>query len=159
MMRSRLAFQIVILSVLAMMLTTSTVFAAFPVSRPFSATIQADQTVSSGRTWVDKQGITHIRGMVVNGIIAGDINGQIQLTQNFDIDATFSGDIQATAVITSVSGELYGLFGIVTFKAGKLSGIFIIYGMRSASSTFVVGTISGMLGNLAYLAGTQIVHN
>jgi len=158
-MRSRLAFKIVMFSVLAVMFTTSTVFAAGPMIRPFSATVEVGQTVSNGRTWVDKQGITHFRGMVVNGIIAGDINGQIQLTQNFDIDATFSGDIQATAVITSVSGELYRMFAIVTLQAGKLSGIFVIYGMGSASKTFVFGTISGMLGNLVHLAGTQIVHN
>jgi cytoskeletal protein CcmA (bactofilin family) len=106
---------------------------------------------------VDDKGIMHIRDMIVNGIITGDINGQIQITQNLNVDATFTGNIQAEAEITVPSGAVYRMLAYINVKTLVLSGIFLIWGTGSLRGTYAVGTVSGMAGGVATLNGMQLV--
>ena len=86
-----LTFEIALISVLAVMSTVATGLACRPIHQPFSAGIQVVSTVCDGRSWRDDKGMIHIRGMVVDGVITGDINGQIRITQNLNLDAAFAG--------------------------------------------------------------------
>jgi hypothetical protein len=152
-----LAFQIALISVLVAMSTATTALAFRPVHKPFSAAIQATSTVNPGRSWSDDKGIWHVRGMVVDGLITGDINGQIRITQNLNLDATFTGNIQADAVITVATGAVYRMLAYINVKALVLSGIFLIWGTGSLEGIYVVGTVSGNAGGVANLNGMQLV--
>jgi len=152
-----LIFQITLISVLVVMPTAVTALACRPIQQRFSAAIQVVSTASPGRSWVDDKGIMHIRDMIVNGIITGDINGQIQITQNLNVDATFTGNIQAEAEITVPSGAVYRMLAYINVKTLVLSGIFLIWGTGSLRGTYAVGTVSGMAGGVATLNGMQLV--
>jgi cytoskeletal protein CcmA (bactofilin family) len=99
----------------------------------------------------------HIRGMVVDGVITGDINGQIRITQNLNLDAAFTGDIQAEAVITVASGAVYRMVACIKVKTLVLSGIFLIWGTGSVEGIYVMGTVGGVAGGVAALNGMQLV--
>jgi hypothetical protein len=155
--KSYLISQIALISVLVVMSTAAAGLACHPIRKPFSAEIQASgQPLDPGRSWVGGNGIWHIRGQVSVGTITGDINGQVRLTQNMNLNVTtFSGNIQAKAVITADSGAVYDMLACVTIENMALSGIFTIRGTGSLTGTHIMGTVGGVAGGVATLNGIQ----
>jgi len=152
-----LVFQIALISLLVVMSTTAAGLACNPIRKPFSAEVQASgQPIDPWYSWLDDKGIMHVRGMVGEGTIKGDINGQLRFTQNMNLDVTtFSGNIQIKAVITADSGAVYEMFAYISVKNGALSGIFMIYGTGSLKGTCILGTVGGVATGVATLNGIQ----
>jgi hypothetical protein len=155
--KSYLVTQIVLISLLAVMSTTAAGLASKPVRSPFSAEIQASgQPLDPGRSWVNGNGIWHLRGQVSVGTITGDINGQVRITQNMNLNVTtFSGNIQAKGVITADSGAVYDMLACITIENMALSGIFMIIGTGSLRGTHIMGTVGGVAAGVATLNGIQ----
>jgi hypothetical protein len=152
-----LTFQIALISLLVVMSTTAAGLACHQIRKPFSAEVQSSaQPIDPGYSWFDEKGIMHVRGMVGEGTITGDVNGQLRFTQNMNLDVTtFSGNIQIKAVITADSGAVYEMFAYISVKNMALSGIFMIYGTGSAKGTCILGTVGGVAGGIATLNGIE----
>jgi hypothetical protein len=155
--RLYLAFPIVLIIMLAVMSTTTVSLAGRPIPKPFSAEVQAsNQPLDPGRSWFDDKGMMHVRGMVQEGTIKGDINGQVRITQDMNLDVTtFSGNIQVKAVITADSGAFYKMSAYIAVKNAALSGIFVICGTGSLEGTYIVGKVGGVAGGVGTLNGIQ----
>jgi len=155
--KSCLVSQIALISLLVVMSATAAGLASKPVRSPFSAEVLASgQPLDPGRSWVGSNGILHVRGMVGDGIIIGDINGQVRFMQNMNLDVTtFSGNIQIKAVITADSGAVYSMLAYITVKNMALSGIFIIHGTESLRGTHIMGTVGGVAQGVTTLNGVR----
>ena len=154
--RIYLAFQIALVSLLAVMSTTAMGLASNPVRSPFSAEILASgQPLDPGRSWVGGNGIMHVRGMVLEGTITGDIDGEVLITQDMNLDATFTGNVHVKAVITADSGAVYEMLAYVIVTNNALSGTFMIHGTESLRGTHMMGTVGGVGGGVATLNGYQ----
>lgn len=88
-----------------------------------------------GISWIDEEGITHVRGLILCVSFSGDIDGDAIQALNYNMDAFGNGDLHGTAVFVGTvfgdEAELEGRF------AGDISG-----GVFSADS-IGHGTVGG----------------
>ena len=88
-----------------------------------------------GTSWVDAEGITHVRGLILEVSFSGDLVGTVIQRLNYNIDPFGNGDLHGSAefegTLSGVAGELAGRF------AGDITG-----GVFSADSVGL-GTIGG----------------
>ena len=91
--------------------------------------------IDPGRSWVDGEGITHVRGVILEVTFSGDLEGTVTQHLNYNIDPAGNGDLHGSAefegTLSGVAGELAGRF------AGDISA-----GVFSADSVGL-GTIGG----------------
>ena len=91
--------------------------------------------IDPGTIWVDDEGITHVRGLILEVSFTGDIQGSAIQGLNYNIDAFGNGDLHGTAVfVGTIFGDDASLGGRF---AGDISG-----GVFSADS-IGHGTIGG----------------
>ena len=88
-----------------------------------------------GTSWVDAEGITHVRGLTLEVAFTGDLVGTVIQHLNYNIDQFGNGDLHGSA---SFTGTLFGVAGALSGRfAGDLSG-----GVFSVES-IGAGTIGG----------------
>ncbi len=88
-----------------------------------------------GTSWVDEEGITHVRGLILVVSFSGDIQGSAIQGLNYNIDPFGNGDLHGTAVF---EGTVFGDDAMLSGRfAGDISG-----GVFSADS-IGRGTIGG----------------
>jgi len=152
-----LAFLVVLLSVVALTSALTTASAAPAIKAPFSATITGNTgpPQSPKRFWIDEEGITHFRGLVVPASITGDINGDMEITENANVDSFGYGDVQVKAVITVGTEEAYRMSFDGTLSGGVTSGTFVIDGMGSCKGIHITGTLTPTSTG-AELTGTKL---
>ncbi len=88
-----------------------------------------------GTTWVDEEGITHVRGLILKVSFSGDIEGSAIQGLNYNIDPFGNGDLHGTAEFEGT------IFGDEAMLAGRFAGD-ISGGVFSADS-IGHGTIGG----------------
>ena len=88
-----------------------------------------------GTSWVDGEGITHVRGLILEVSFSGDIEGNAIQGLNYNIDPFGNGDLHGTA---EFEGTIFGDDAMLSGRfAGDISG-----GVFSADS-IGHGTIAG----------------
>ncbi|MCH8274092.1 MAG: hypothetical protein IH851_04820 [Armatimonadetes bacterium] len=104
----------------AMLLVTAT--ASFQAT---TVPVAGDQftlaVLDPGRSWVDEEGITHVRGLILEVAFIGDLVGTVIQHLNYNIDPFGDGDLHGSAefdgaLIGVGAGALVGRF------AGDISG-------------------------------------
>ncbi len=117
-----------------MLLVTGTALGA-ATQVPVSGGQMTVGVIDPGTSWVDDDGITHVRGLILEVSFTGDIEGSAIQGLNYNIDPFGNGDLHGTAVFTgTVFGDEAALDGRF---AGDISG-----GVFSADS-IGHGTIGG----------------
>ena len=91
--------------------------------------------IDPGTSWLDAEGITHVRGLILEVSFSGDIEGSAIQGLNYNIDPFGNGDLHGTAVFV---GTIFGGEAMLSGRfAGDISG-----GVFSADS-IGRGTIGG----------------
>ena len=76
--------------------------------------------IDPGTSWVDEDGTTHVRGVILRVSFSGDLVGIVIQHLNYNIDPFGNGDLHGSAefkgTLSGVAGELAGRF------AGDISG-------------------------------------
>ena len=88
-----------------------------------------------GTSWVDDDGITHVRDLILEVSFSGDIQGSAIQGLNYNIDPFGNGDLHGTAVFMGT------IFGDEAMLSGRFAGD-ISAGVVSADS-IGHGTIGG----------------
>ena len=91
--------------------------------------------IDPGTSWVDDEGITHVRGLILEVSFTGDIEGSAIQGLNYNMDAMGNGDLHGTAEFEGT------IFGDEAALAGRFAGD-ISGGVFSADS-IGHGTIGG----------------
>ena len=143
----------------AMLLVTATA-SAQATEAPVSGGQLTVGVIDPGTTWVDEEGITHVRDLILEVSFSGDIEGSAIQSLNYNIDPFGNGDLHGTAVfVGTIFGDAAMLAG--RFAGGIGGGVFLadsvghgtIGGARAHSRL----TTTGILGSgVATYAG--IVH-
>ncbi len=140
-----------------MLLVTATV-SAQATEVPVSGGQLTVGVIDPGTSWVDDDGITHVRGVILEVSFSGDIVGSAIQSLNYNIDPFGNGDLYGTAVFVGT------ILGDGAMLAGRFAGD-INGGVFSADSIghgFIGGarahsrlTTTGILGSgVATYAGT-----
>lgn len=91
--------------------------------------------IDPGTAWVDDQGVTHVRNLILEVSFSGDIEGSAIQGLNYNMDPYGNGDLHGTAVF---EGDIFGDEAMLSGRfAGDISG-----GVFSADS-IGHGTIGG----------------
>ncbi len=102
---------------------------------PVSGGQTTDGIIDPGTSWVDDEGITHVRGVILEVSFSGDIEGSAIQGLKYNIDPFGNGDLHGTAVFV---GTIFGDEAMLDGRfAGDISG-----GVFSADSVGH-GTIGG----------------
>jgi len=118
----------------AVLLVTGTASGA-AIEMPVAGGQTTAGVLDPGRSWVDDEGILHVRGLILVVSFTGDIEGSAIQGLNYNIDPFGNGDLHGTAVfVGTVFGDEAALEGRF---AGDISG-----GVFSADS-IGHGTIGG----------------
>ncbi len=76
--------------------------------------------IDPGREWVDTEGITHVRGLVLRVAFTGDLEGEVIQNLSYNMDPFGNGDLHGSADFT---GTLFGVAGALSGRfAGDISG-------------------------------------
>jgi hypothetical protein len=103
---------------------------------PFVATLTWKTFSDPRRTWVDAEGVEHVRGQISTGVVAGDM------------EATASNDFNSDLDPRTGTGRVFGSYQFVTANE-TWDGNF---GGRIAHGS--IGTFDGMSNRGGKLAGT-----
>jgi len=155
--RLSLAFLVVLISMLALVSTSTTALAAPALKEEFEATMQFTGFTPPKRSWTDEEGVQHMRGLGETFSISGGIVGTVALTVNSNFvyaDYSPSGDAQAKGTITS-GEDIYLISVDVTLVMGIPSGTFVIHGTGSCKGIHITGTLSSTAEGLL-LEGTKL---
>ncbi len=118
----------------AVLLVTGTASGA-AIEMPVSGGQMTVGVIDPGTSWVDDEGITHVRGLILEVSFSGDIEGSAIQGLNYNIDAFGNGDLHGTA---EFEGTIFGDEAALDGRfAGDISG-----GVFSADS-IGHGTIGG----------------
>ena len=101
-----------------------------------------------GTSWTDEEGITHVRGLILEVSFTGDIQGSAIQGLNYNIDPFGNGDLYGTALFTGT------IFGDEATLSGRFAGD-ISAGVFSADS-IGHGTIGGAQAH-SFLTTTGIL--
>ncbi len=118
----------------AMLLVTGTA-SARAIEVPVSGGQLTVGVIDPGASWVDDEGITHVRGLILEVSFSGDIEGSAIQVLNFNMDPDGNGDLHGTAVFVGT------IFSDEAMLAGRFAGD-ISGGVFSADS-IGHGTIGG----------------
>jgi hypothetical protein len=92
-----------------------------------------------GTEWTDDEGITHVRGLILDVSFTGDIAGSVTQVLNYNMDASGNGDLYGSA---EFEGTVFGEEAVLTGRfSGDISG-----GVYSGDS-IGHGTIGGALAH------------
>lgn len=153
---------VLVTAILLVLISAIPNLAMAATKQPFYATIYTQEGPGvCDRLWMDEEEILHGRGCVGNGVIAGDINGEITFTQNlnlvaFDENGPIDGDVQLKGEIT-VEGESevsYRISVDAIVEDREISGSFVIHGVGSFKGIHIMGTIIGIPGEPVEMIGT-----
>lgn len=123
----------------AMLLVTGIALAAQATEVPASGGQVTVGVLDPGTSWVDDEGITHVRDLILEVSFSGDIQGSAIQGLNYNIDPFGNGDLHGTAVFV---GTIFGDEAMLDGRfAGDISG-----GVFSADS-IGHGTIGGALAH------------
>ncbi len=118
----------------AMLLVTGTA-SAQATEVPVSGGQMTVGVIDPGTSWVDDEGITHVRGLILEVSFTGDIQGSAIQGLNYNIDPAGNGDLHGFAAF---EGTILGDEAMLAGRfAGDISG-----GVFSAESVGH-GTIGG----------------
>jgi len=158
--RLSLAFLVVLVSVVALTSALTTALAAPATKVPFSATLQITEYLGYERAWTDEEGVWHVRGWSMRGLITGDINGQIEIIENGNMGMYPSGnlDVQLKGVITVSGEEAYRITADLNISSGGVisSSNFVLHGMGSFKGIHITGTITVIDLTYSLLTGTKL---
>lgn len=118
----------------AMLLATGIAWGA-ATEVPVSGGQMTVLVLDPGITWTDEEGITHVRGLILEVSFSGDIEGSAIQGLNYNIDPFGNGDLHGTAVFMGC------IFGDEAMLSGRFAGD-ISGGVFSADS-IGHGTIGG----------------
>ncbi len=87
---------------------------------PVSGGQMTGGVIDPGTSWVDDEGITHVRGLILEVSLSGDIEGSAIQGLNYNIDPFGNGDLHGFAVFT---GTVFGDDAVLAGRfAGDISG-------------------------------------
>lgn len=141
-----------LLIVFASLLLATTGVQAKATKTPFIATITVIELGIPERSWVDDDGVQHLRGAPSIQSVTGGITGTLSVVNNVNIDPTGDGDLFGSFVITTAEGVWEGRFS-GTFTAGVGSGEFVGQGSGAFEGMKIMGTFSGVAPGVAVLDG------
>lgn len=140
-----------------MLLVTATVLAQ-ATEAPVSGGQLTVGVIDPGTSWVDDEGITHVRDLIIEVSFTGDIEGSAIQGLNYNIDPFGNGDLHGTAVFV---GTIFGDGAMLAGRfAGDISGgVFsadsIGHGLIAGARAHSRLTTTGVLGSgVATYAGT-----
>ncbi len=145
----------------AVLLVTGTASGA-AIEVPVSGGQMTVGVLDPGTSWVDEEGITHVRGQILFLELTGDLEGFVIQILDFNIDfATGNGDLHGSALFVGTlngvgAGELSGHF------AGDVSGFFFsaessAHGNFGGHKAHSHVTTTGLLGSgFATYTGTVL---
>lgn len=152
-----LALLVVLVSALALASASTTALAAPATKEPFSATLEVTGMLGYERGWMDEEGIGHVRGLVVTGLISGDIVGQIEIIENYNSYPSGYLDAQVKGVITVGGKEAYRITADLTIEGGVISSSnFVILGTGSFKRIHITGMITIIDPTHSLLTGTKL---
>ena len=141
----------------AMLLVTGIALAA-AIEVPVSGDQFTVGVTDPGTSWIDDDGITHVRDLILEVSFFGDIEGSAIQGLNYNIDVFGNGDLHGTAVF---DGTIFGDEAMLDGRfAGDISGgVFsadsIGHGLIGGARAHSRLTTTGVLGSgVATYAGT-----
>lgn len=105
----------------------------------FTATATISPSGSPARAWVDAEGVSHTRGQVLTGTVAGGISGTVNVLDNSNIDVTGTGDDFGSFEIATFNGGWEGRYS-GTFSGGVLTGGFVGQGTGAMDGMKIMGS-------------------
>ncbi len=106
--------------------------------------------IDPGTEWTDDEGITHVRGLILEVSFTGDIVGTVIQGLNYNMDAFGNGDLHGTAdFVGTVFGEEAVLTGRFSgdISGGVYSGDSIGHGTIGGARAHSRLTTIGVLGS------------
>ena len=126
------------LTVAVLLVTGTASGAATEVSVSGGQTTVCTAVCDPGTSWVDEEGITHVRGQILRLELTGDLTGVIIQRIDFNLDfATGNGDLHGSAEFV---GTLVGVPGVLAL-AGRFDGD--ISGFLFSAESIGLGTLGG----------------
>ncbi len=107
--------------------------------------------IDPGKSWVDDEGITHVRGVILEVAFSGDLEGFVIQHLNYNIDPFGDGDLYGSAEFEGTlegvgAGELAGRFaGDIT--GGVFSADSVGHGTLADNQAHSRVTTTGVLGS------------
>ncbi len=106
--------------------------------------------IDPGTSWVDEEGITHVRGLILEVSFSGDIQGSAIQGLNYNIDAFGNGDLHGTAeFVGTIFGDEAALEGRFAgdISGGVFSADSIGHGLIGGARAHSRLTTTGVLGS------------
>ncbi len=110
-------------------------------TQSFTATATISPAGAPARLWVDEDGVTHVRGLLLTGTISGDISGTTNVLANSNVDLMGNGDGFGSFNITTAQGGWQGHYS-GTLTNGVFAGDFAGQGTGSLQGMKILGTFA-----------------
>jgi len=154
--KPNLVFLVVLVSVVALTSASPTALAAPATKEPFSATMEMTAMLGYERAWTDEEGTIHVRGFVWTALITGDIVGEMEIIEDYNLYSSGYGDVHGNAVITVDGEEAFRMSIDETIELWVASGTFVIHGTGSFRGIHITGTITSITFAETLLTGTKL---
>ncbi len=106
--------------------------------------------IDPGTSWVDDEGVTHVRGLILEVAFLGDIVGTVIQGLNYNMDPFGDGDLHGSA---EFEGTVFGEEAVLTgrfsgdISGGVYSGDSIGHGTIGGDRAHSRLTTTGVLGS------------
>lgn len=124
------------------------VIATTATKTPFTAVVCfTPGTVSQGEQWTTEDGIQHMKRVISEGTVTGDLSGVFRVVHSEAFDTnTGEGAFHGKFVITVAEGDVFeGSFQGMITEGYRLSGTFVGQGTGAYEGQEMMGSFEGVM--------------